>query len=64
MFTKIQIPARFPRTMEMGSSEQSDLLRLTFKEDGKVVEMDLKLFDQSVFVNVAYSLLDLCPAGN
>ena len=59
----IQILARFLRTMEMGSSDDSDLLKLVFKEDGKVVEMDLQLFDQSAFVSVAYALLDLCP-GN
>ena len=56
-----QLHEFFNMEMQMGSSDDGDILRLTFKENGEYVEMSLRLFDQSIFVNVAYALLDLCP---
>ena len=48
--------------MEMGHASDQDTITLTFKVDGEYTEMLLAIFDQSIFVNVAYCLLDICPS--
>ena len=51
-------------SMQMdGTSEHGDSLILTFKsnEDGSYSEMELLILDTSLFVPVAYALLEACP---